>query len=119
MIPAVSRGRWIAVYAGWIALCAILFLALAGVEDPSRRRDRILSNDAGRRALSLLRQSDRSRFREFEVVHVAYAGAGEGGEGGRWVVLCDRVPHSGLRKAVVVEVDARGGRLVRVRKPEW
>ena len=118
MIPAVSRGRWIALYAGWIALCAILFIALAGREDPSRRRDRILSNDAGRRALILLRQSDRIRYREFEVVHVAYAGAGEGGREGRWVVLCDRVRHTALREAVVVELKASDGDLLRIRQPE-
>lgn len=117
MIPAVSRGRWIALYAGWIALCAILFLALAGAEDPSRRPDRILSNDAGRRALSLLRESDRLRYRDYEVVHVAYAGAGEGGAEARWVVLCDRVPHTFLREAVVVEMRAKDGELIRLRKP--
>src|SRR4051794_4809010 len=118
MIPAVSRGRWIALYVGWIAICAILFLALSGREDPSRRGDRILSNDAGRRALTLLYQTDRIRYRDFEVVHVAYAGAGEGGREGRWVVLCDGVPHTALREAVVVELDAKDGRLLRTRKPE-
>jgi len=117
MIPAVSR-RWIALYAGWIALCAVLFLALAGREDPSRRQDRILSNDAGMRALALLRQSDRIRYRDFEVVHVAYAGAGEGGREGRWVVLCDAVPHTALRAGVVVELRAGDGRLLQVRPPE-
>jgi hypothetical protein len=33
------------------------------------------------------------------------------------VVLCDRVPHSGLRDAVVVELDARDGALLGIRKP--
>ncbi|HVR39001.1 MAG TPA: hypothetical protein VMU84_07880, partial [Thermoanaerobaculia bacterium] len=68
---------------GWIALCAVLFLALAGTEDPSRRHGRILSNDAGRLALAALRSRDPLRYRDYEVVHVAVARAGErGGEGG-------------------------------------
>lgn len=102
-------------YAGWIALCAILFAALSGAEDPSRRRDRIPSNDAGSRAVAALRTDP--RYRGYEAVHVAFAAAGEGAPEKRWVVLCDRVPHSGLAGAVVVELDAARGTVLRVRRP--
>lgn len=101
----------------WIALCAVLFIALRGAEDPSRRRDRILSNEAGVRALRILRVTDPARFNRYEVVHVAYARSGEAGAAARWVVLCDRVPHSALREAVVLELDARSGKLLTMRPP--
>jgi hypothetical protein len=103
------------VYTGWILLCGVLFLALSGAEDPSRRRDRILSNDAGARAAALAAQRD-SRYRGYEAVHVAYAGRGEGGGEARWVVLLDRVPHSG--HGVVVELRASDGALVGIRAPK-
>ena len=103
------------VYTGWILLCGVLFLALSGAEDPSRRRDRILSNDAGARAAVLAAQRD-SRYRGYEAVHVAYAGRGEGGGEARWVVLLDRVPHSG--EGVVVELRASDGALVGIRAPK-
>jgi len=32
-------------------------------------------------------------------------------------VLCDRVPHTALREAVVVELDAANGSLLAIRKP--
>jgi hypothetical protein len=101
----------------WISLCVVLFFALRGVEDPSRRTDRILSVDAGRRAVAILRSRDAVRFRAYEAVHVAYARAGEGGRERRWVVLCDRVPHTGLREAIVVELRAEDGALITIRKP--
>jgi hypothetical protein len=116
MIARVRRRYWL-LYPAWIALCAVLFLALRHSEDPSRRPGRILSDDADIRALAILRQSDPVRFRDFEAVHVAYAGRGEGGDTNRWVVLCDRVPHTALREAVVVEVDAVDGRLLTMRGP--
>jgi hypothetical protein len=101
-----------------MVICAALFFAFRGSEDPSRRHDRILSDDAAARAVAMLHHRDPARFRTYEAVHVAFAGRGEGGgERGRWVVLCDRVPHSALRDAVVVELDARDGSLITVRKP--
>ena len=108
---------YLLLYMGWIVLCAILFVALRGAEDPSRRRGRILSLDAGRRALHILRARDAQRFAAYEVVHVAAARAGEGGREGRWVVLLDRVPHTGLRDAIVVELRAEDGALVTIRRP--
>lgn len=100
-------------YPAWIALCAILFLALDGLEDPSRPKGRILSIEAGTRALAVARQRG---FTGYEVVHVARARAGEGGEVDRWVVLLDSVPHTSLSRAVVVELGIADGRLVGVRK---
>jgi hypothetical protein len=117
MIPRVHRRYWL-LYPAWIVLCAILFLAMRHSDDPSRRPGRILSNDAGIRALAILRQRDPVRFQNYETVHVALASRGEGGDVNRWVVLCDRVPHTALRDAVVVELDAVDGRLLLIRKPE-
>ena len=67
--------------------------------------------------MAILRRRDPASYHTYEAVHVAYAGRGEGGERGRWVVLCDRVPHSALRDAIVVELDARDGSLITLRKP--
>jgi len=108
--------RFALAYVVWIALCAALFAALAGAEDPSRRHDRILSNDAGARAVVVAAQRD-PRFRGYEAVHVAYAGRGEGGREARWVVLLDRVPHTALHDAVVVELRASDGALLTIRSP--
>jgi hypothetical protein len=95
----------------------VLFFALRGAEDPSRKHDRLLNNEAGERAIALLRAKDPMRFQDYEVVHVAWAAKGEGGDANRWVVLCDHVRRSGLTHAVVVEVDGKDGRLLAVRKP--
>jgi len=109
------KRRFLWLYPAWIALCAIAFVALRGAEDPSRRAGRILSNDAADRAVAVLAQ--RPQFRGYEAVHVAYAPRGEGGPIARWIVLCDRVPHSALHDAVVVELEAKDGRLLGIRKP--
>jgi hypothetical protein len=105
----VRRHRWL-LHPTWILFCAALAFALRDTEDPSRRRDRILRNDAAARAVAVLRQTDRARYRDYEPVHVAW-------ERNRWIVLCDRVPHTALREAVVVELDGRDGRVLQVRKP--
>jgi len=103
----VSRPYWL-LYPAWIAVCAVLFLALRGADDPSRPRGRILSNDAAAIAVRvMLRQ-----YRGYEAVHVALSDDHK-----RWVVLCDAVPHTALQRAVVVELDARDGRLLTIRKP--
>jgi hypothetical protein len=106
--------RWWPFYAGWIALCAILFFAMRGLEDPSRPTGRILSIDAGRRAQAIAR--DRG-LRDHRVVHVARARKGEGAAEDRWIVLLDRVPHTRLKEAMVVELGMEDGRLLRIRKP--
>jgi hypothetical protein len=104
--------RWL--YPAWIAVCAVLFLALGGLEDPSRPRGRILSIEAGTRALEIARARGLDGY---EVVHVARARAGEGAAEHRWIVLLDRVPHTRLAEAVVVELRVEDGTLLRVRKP--
>lgn len=109
--------RYAALYAGWILICALLFLGLRGAEDRSRRSGRILSNDAADRAVALLIRADAHRYAQYEAVHVAYAGRGEGGPQARWLVLCDRVPHTALRDAVVVELRAEDGALIGMRAP--
>ena len=104
--------RWL--YPSWIAICAVLFLALGGAEDPSRPKGRILSIDAGARALKI---AEARGFENYEVVHVARARKGEGGAEDRWIVLLDKVPHTSLAAAVVVELRVEDGTLLRVRKP--
>ena len=99
---------------GWLALCAILFFALRGLEDPSRPKGRILSIEAGQRALVIARERG---LRDLEVVHVARARAGEGGKEDRWVVLLDKVPHTSLNEAVVIEMRSSDGRLIQMRRP--
>lgn len=104
--------RWL--YPSWIAICAILFLALGGAEDPSRPKGRILSVHAGARALTIARQRGLDNY---EVVHVARARKGEGAPEDRWIVLLDQVPHTRLEGAVVIELRVEDGTLLRVRKP--
>lgn len=108
------RRRFFALYLVWILGCAIAFLALRGAEDPSRRRGRILSTDAAVRAVNVLTAKGISGYR---AVHVGYAKRGEAGSEDRWIVLCDRVPHTELREALVVELKAKDGSLLTVRKP--
>jgi hypothetical protein len=118
MMGSMRRPRhWWPLYLGWIVLCAILFAALSGREDPSRPQGTILSNDAGQRALAIAAEQGLTGY---SVVHVAKARKGEGEGGGeeRWVVLLDRVPHTRLVHAVVVELRAEDGGLVRVRRAE-
>jgi hypothetical protein len=107
--PLRLRSGWL-FYPAWILLCAALAFVLRNSEDPSRRRGRILSNDAGARAVAVLRQTDAARYRDYEPVHVAW-------ERNRWIVLCDRVPHTGLDEGVVVELEGRDGILLQIRKP--
>lgn len=110
------RHFWL-LYPVWIVFCAALFFALRHSEDPSRQHGRMLSDDAEARAVALLHTRDPIRFAGYEAVHVAWAGRGEGGGRGKWIVLCDRVPHTALRDAVVVELDAHDGTLLTIRKP--
>jgi len=105
--------RWWPLYIAWIALCAILFVTMRGLEDPSRPTGQILSIEAGHRALAIAR--DRG-LGDHHVVHVARAREGEGGAEDRWIVLLDRVPHTRLEEAVVVELGAEDGRLLGMRR---
>jgi hypothetical protein len=108
------RRRFFALYTGWILLCGIAFFALRGAEDPSRRHGRILSNDAAMRAVDELHAK---RIDGYVPVHVGYAKRGEAGNEDRWIVLCDRMPHTELHDALVVELRAKDGSLITVRKP--
>ena len=102
--------RWTGLYLAWIVICAIAFFALRHADVPSRKRDSILSNQAGRMALDHLRRHDRQKFGDYEFVHVARSGD-------RWIVLCDRVPHTALAEAIVVELRSADGALLRIRRP--
>ena len=102
----------------WVAVCGGLVVALDDAPDPSRRKGRILSNDAGRIALEVMRGRDGARFRDYEAVHVAHAPRSGGRSEARWIVLVDRVPHTGLRQAFIVELRASDGKVLTVRKPE-
>ncbi len=104
--------RWL--YPAWLVVCVVLFLALGELEDPSRPKGRILSIDAGRRAAAIAKQRG---FAGYEVVHVARARRNEGAPEERWIVLLDKVPHTRLKEAVVVELRAEDGTLLRIRKP--
>jgi hypothetical protein len=104
--------RWL--YPAWILVCAILFFALGGLDDPSRPKGRILSIEAGQRAERIAKQRG---LRGYEVVHVARARRNEGAAEERWIVLLDRAPHTRLREAVVVELRVDDGTLLRIRKP--
>jgi hypothetical protein len=103
------------IYVVWIVVCVVLFFALRGLEDPSRPKGRILSIEAGQRALSIAKERG---LRGYEVVHVARARQNEGAREDRWVVLLDQVPHTSLRHAVVVELRVEDGTLLRIRKPQ-
>lgn len=105
--------RWL--YPAWLLACVILFFALRGMEDPSRPKGRILSIEAGQRALTIAKERG---IRGYEVVHVARARANEGAAEDRWVVLLDQVPHTRLQRAVVVELRVEDGTLLRIRKPQ-
>jgi hypothetical protein len=102
----------------WVAICGGLVVALDNAPDPSRRRDRILSNDAGRIAVAEMRRRDAARFRDYEAVHVANAPRSGGRSEAKWIVLVDRVPHTGLRDAFIVELRASDGAVLGVRKAE-
>lgn len=73
-----------------------------------------MSNDAADRAIAILRTKG---IRDYDAVHVGYAKRGEAGSEDRWIVLCDRVPHTRLREAVVVELRANDGALLTIRQP--
>jgi len=105
--------RWL--YPAWLLVCAVLFVVLGGLEDPSRPKGRILSIDAGRRAAAIAQQRG---FTDYEVVHVARARRNEGAPEDRWVVLLDQVPHTRLERAVVIELRAGDGSLLRIRRPK-
>jgi hypothetical protein len=104
------------VYPVWIAICAVLFVAVADLPDPSKKSDRIENELAGERALAILKASDPVRFANYEAVHVSYAKRNEVSPESRWLILCDDKDRTGLRDAVVVHLRAIDGVLRDVRK---
>lgn len=112
----VLRDRFWVVYLVWILLCAGLFAATRDMEDPSRRSDRISNLNAGIRATRLLRSAFPGQFTGHVVTHIASSRSGELGPEARWVVLFDSPSRPGLEGAVVVELRARDGSLIRIRE---
>ena len=106
------------VYPLWIIFCALAFLALRDWEDPSRPGNRIHNDEASRRALAALHRADADRFAGYTIVNVAFARKRETGTSDRWIILADRPARTALREAVVVELDARTGQVLAIRKPK-
>lgn len=117
MTEFLNRRFWV-VYPLWIVFCAVLFLALQDVEDPSRPGDRIHNEEASRRALAALHRVDAKRYADYVIVNVAYARSQETGSTPRWIVLADRRTRTALREAVVVELDAATGEVITIREPK-
>ena len=123
IISAVTAGHFLrtrygVLYAAWILLCALLFWTFRGMTDSSSRSDRIPNTEASARALQILRANDPARFRDYTAAHTAFAPSAEVGSPSRWIVLCDRRERSGLRDALVVELDSKTGALLRIRTIE-
>lgn len=109
--------RFWLVYPAWILLCVGLFFVLRQLPDPAHQDNRLDRDAAGRRAIQYLMQSDPGRYRSYEAVHTALSPTGELGPEARWVVLCDRPETGGLSDAMVVELRASDGALIRIRPP--
>jgi hypothetical protein len=103
-------------YPVWIGFCAILFLMLRGAPDPSRPLDAFWTETAIEVSLEALRSEPSGRFDDYEIIHVARARRGElTMEGPRLLVLADRRMRSGLREAVVLELEGTDGSLLSYR----
>jgi hypothetical protein len=105
------------VYPAWILVCAALYFLLRGLPDPSQPAGRLGRSEAGKRAEAYLLAHDPLRFAGFEAVHAAHSPAGEVGPEARWVVLCDHPSGEKLLEAMVVEMRATDGQLIRIRRP--
>ena len=107
---------WWTVCVVWAALCAFAFVALGGADDPSRPRGRISPYQAEIAALEHLRSVDTSAYARFETVDAAiYRDPSNGRRA--WLVLCDDEVPTRLGHAVVVEIDAESGEVIRTRRP--
>jgi len=104
------------VFAAWTALCAAAFVSLGRAEDASRPDGRISPYLAEIVALEHLAAADATAYAQFETVDSAIDRDRESGRS-VWLVLCDDARPSRLRRAVVVEVDAKSGRVTRTRRP--
>jgi len=112
-----ARGRlYPLLYPAWALVCAMAFVALTGAADPSRPSGRVSPEDAKASALGHLREFDRERFVSYHVIDAGVYRDVQRDEK-IWVVLCDTTPRSALARAVVVDLDADSGRVVRTRRP--
>lgn len=73
-------------------------------------------DDAKLAALSHLRSFDSDRFDSYHVIDAAvYRDVKRDAK--VWVVICDSTPRSALARAVVVDIDAASGEVIRSRRP--
>ena len=107
---------YISLYPAWVLVCAVLFLMVRDAPDPSRPSGRMTPEKARLTALSHLRAFDAARFGEYHVIDAAVYRDLELDER-VWVVICDSTPRSALRRAVVVDLDANDGVVIRTRRP--
>jgi hypothetical protein len=110
--------RWWLLYPAWILLCGALFVILQGAADPSRPAGRIEQNRAAEIAIRHLQRADATHYSGFEAVDTSFRRGEGGSQSAAWLVLCDSTGKSTLREAVVVEVDASSGKVLRVRSPQ-
>lgn len=111
-----SSKAWWAACAVWAVLCAFAFVALGDAEDPSRPRGRISPYQAEIAALEHLRSLDASAYDRFETVDAAIY-RDPATHRRVWLVLCDAEVPTRLARAVVVEIDAESGQVIRTRRP--
>jgi hypothetical protein len=111
-----SPKAWWAAYFAWAGLCAAAFVALGDAEDPSRPRGRISPYFAEIVALDHLESLDENAYAGFETVDSAIYRDPVSGRR-IWLVLCDDEQPTRLARAVVVEIDAASGRVIRTRRP--
>jgi len=114
--PDSSPKRWFAAYAAWTALCVAAFVALGNAEDPSRPAGRISPYLAEIAALDHLETVDPKSYANYETVDSAIYRDRESGRR-VWLVLCDDEQPTRLTRAVIVEVDAASGTVIRIRPP--
>jgi hypothetical protein len=111
-----TSAGWLAAFTAWTALCAAAFVALGHAEDASRPEGRISPYQAEIVALDYLEALDAAAYAHFETVDSAIYRDRQRHRTA-WLVLCDDVQPSQLKRAVVVEVDAESGRVVTMRRP--
>lgn len=115
-VSNVSSKAWWASYVVWTALCASTFVALGGAEDPSRPRGRIAPEQAEIVALEHLAALDAGAYAQFVTVDAAIY-RDPVTDRRLWLVLCDDAIPTRLTRAVVVEIDAGSGEVIRTRRP--
>lgn len=97
----------------WLAGCTTAFVFLRGASDPAAPRGRIDEGRAGSEAITAL---SASRGGAWSVVNAAPVSDRDPVRH-RWIVLCDRPGRTGMRQALVVDIDAETGRVEGIRRP--